>query len=158
MSMVLHGYKEYAGTALNLAGDYNYQILKSIESGAAPYFVVAKNNTSKLKEYYYSIVSKYYSVRYSIWVKDIVTAYAEINDALKDVQDSEFKKHSFMNNDGTVVYTEYENGICFYINYNNFDFEIEGTDITVPANGYVKVAKDGSVIKVTTLASTGEGE
>ena len=158
MSMVLHGYKEYAGTALNLAGDYNYQILKSIESGAAPYFVVAKNNTSKLKEYNYSIVSKYYSVRYSIWVKDIVTAYAEINDALKDVQDSEFKKHSFMNNDGTVVYTEYENGVGFYINYNNFDFEIEGTDIKVPANGYVKVAKDGSVIKVTTLTSTGEGE
>lgn len=147
MSMVLHGYKEYSGIALNLAGEYNYQLLKTVESGAAPYFVIAKNNISELKQYgSYSTIAKYYSVRYSIWVNDIVKAYKDINTALHDVQNSTVRKHDILTGDGKVVKVVYDNGIQFYINYSEDDYTVSGTGITVPSNGFVKLDKDGNKV------------
>lgn len=145
MSMVLHGYKQYAGTALNLAGDYTYQILKSIESGASPYFVVAKSNTAKLKDYSgYSDISQYYSVRYSIWTSDIINSYRTMNEALADVQSSEIRKHDILSSDGNIVYVEYANGISFCFNYGRTGYEFGGE--TVPPNGFVKFDKDGNSV------------
>ncbi len=141
MSMVLHGYKEYTGTALNLAGDYNYHLLKTIESGASPYFVVAMNNTSELKAYTVSEIAKFYSVRYNIWFNDIVAAYDKINDAIHDVQDSDMLKHDLLSEDGKVVKVTYDNGIIFYINYGEKDYVVEqaGKDLVVKAGDFVKV-------------------
>jgi len=140
MSMVLHGYKEYAGIALNLAGDYNYHLLKTIECGASPYFVIAANNTSELKQFTVQEIAQYYSVRYSIWLEDIKSAYDEINSALSDVQNSVIKKHEILTDDGKVVKVTYANGITFYINYGEKPYEVKGTDIVVPVNGYIKLA------------------
>lgn len=146
MSMVLHGYIEYAGTALNLAGDYNYHILKTIESGASPYFVIAANNTSELKKYQYNELAQFYSVRYKIWFEDIVEAYNTINAALSDVQNAVLIKHAILSDDGKTVMASYDNGISFYVNYGEKDFEVEGTDIVVPVNGYVKVGANGEIV------------
>jgi len=143
MSMVLHGYKEYTGIALNLAGDYEYQILKTIESGAAPYFVVAVENVAELKENSYSVLEEYYSVRYSTWVDDIAKAYDEINVAISDVQDALIVNHKILSDDGKVVYVEYDNGVCFYINYTSNEYKVEGSDIVVPAKGYIKNYANG---------------
>jgi len=146
MSMVLHGYKEYAGGALNLAGDYNYHLLKTIESGASPYFVVVANNTSELKKYTYSELAQYYSVRYRIWFDDIKSAYNQVNKALADVQNSNIRKHDILSDDGKTVHVIYENGIEFYINYGEKDFAVEGTDFVIPVNGYVKVDANGQKV------------
>ncbi len=146
MSMVLHGYKEYSGKALNLAGDYNYQLLKTIESGASPYFVIVANNTSELKQYQYSELAQYYSVGYRIWFEDIVSAYNTINTALADVQNSVLIKHDILSDDGKVVMAKYENGITFYVNYGEKDFEVEGTEIVVPVGGYVKLNANGEIV------------
>ncbi len=148
MSMVLHGSKQYTGTALNLAGDLDYQVLKTIESGASPYFVVAVNNTSELKQYTYSSVSQYYSVRYSIWLADIIVTYRQINEALCDVQDSYILKHDILSSDGNVVKVTYANGISFYINYNITDYVVNdgGVEYELPAEGFVKVSADGTIV------------
>ncbi len=145
MSMVLHGYKEYTGMALNLAGDYDYYLLKTIESGALPYFVIAANNTSELKQYTYSAVAQYYSVRYSIWLNDIVDAYNTINDAIGDVQDSVMIKHDILSADGKVARVAYDNGIVFYVNYGEKPYAIDELDVEVPAGRYVKISADGEV-------------
>lgn len=146
MSMVLHGYKEYAGTALNLAGDYNYHLLKTIECGASPYFVVAYNNTSELKKHTVTEVAQYYSVRYAIWLDDIKAAYNEINNALSDVQKAVIKKHDILSDDGKVVKVVYSNGITFYMNYGENVYTVDGTDIKIPVNGYVKLDSEGNIV------------
>lgn len=148
MSMVLHGYKQFTGTALNLAGDYNYQILKTIESGASPYYVVAVNDTSELKQYTYSNLSQYYSVRCNIWMSDIITAYNELNEALGDVQNQTMLKHTLLTDDGKVAKVTYANGTAFYINYRITEYTaVEGdTEYVIPAEGYLKVSADGKVI------------
>ena len=148
MSMVLHGYKEYSGTALNLAGDYNYHLLKTIESGASPYFIIAANNTSELKQHTDFALSKYYSVRYNIWVDDIVSAYNSVNEALSDVQNSAIRKHEILSDDGKVAKVVYENGISFYVNYGEKAYNIDELDTDIPVGGYVKVDAEGKVIKV----------
>ena len=146
MSMVLHGYKNYAGGALNLAGDYEASLLKAIENGASPYFVVASNNTAVLKDYTYSILANYYSVRYVIWKEQIVESYNMLNGALKSVKNATIDKHEFLDRDRKIVKVTYSNGDVFYLNYLIKDYTVrEGnTLIDVPTYGFVKVSADGT--------------
>ena len=95
MGMVLHGYVQFAGTALNMAGDIDYELLKAIENGAVPYFLLAYENTDILKkdtEY-----KKMYSVNFKIWAESgLIEKYKILNEALKDVQDKIIVNHEFI--------------------------------------------------------------
>ena len=95
MGMVLHGYVQFAGEALNMAGDIDYEMLKAIENGAMPYFLLAYENTDILKkdtEY-----KKMYSVNFKIWAESgLVEKYKTLNEALKDVQDKIIVNHEFI--------------------------------------------------------------
>jgi hypothetical protein len=103
MGMVLHGYVQFAGTPLNTVGNINYEILKTIENGASPYFLLAFENTEILKKYY----NKYYSVNFTTWAEaGLVEYYKTLNDALHDVQDQRIINHEFI--DGVRVLTEEE--------------------------------------------------
>ncbi|MDD4772196.1 MAG: DUF5696 domain-containing protein, partial [Eubacteriales bacterium] len=92
--MVLHGYINFAGPPTNMAGDINYEILKMIESGAAPYFTLSYQNISELKDDWQ--LSSYYSVSYDIWFDDLVTRYNQINEALGSLQTSRIDDHEFL--------------------------------------------------------------
>ncbi len=89
--MVLHGYVEIAGSPTNMVGDINYEILKLIENGAAPYFTLSYQNTIELKD------SDYYSVSFDNWIDDLSETYEILNDALRDVQTSIITNHEFLN-------------------------------------------------------------
>lgn len=132
--MVLHGYKNYAGTAINLDGDFEKSLLKAIESGASPYFIIsARNeNTSELKSF--TDFSKYYSIRYNIWKEDLVKTYETLNEALKDVKYETITSHEYL--DTRVVKVQYSNGTTFLLNYNANPVEIDG--VTIEAMGFVK--------------------
>ena len=96
LAMALHSYISYTGTPTNQASNINYEILKMIENGASPYFLLCAQNTEALKED--PKLSKYYSIAYDIWMKNentttdanIVDIYNRINEAIKDVQSSDF--------------------------------------------------------------------
>lgn len=94
MGVVLHGSVEFAGSALNMAGDVEYDLLKAIENGAGIYFILSYDNTELLKDD--SKLSKYYSVRYDIWREELVERYQELNAALCDVQTSLITGHTFL--------------------------------------------------------------
>ncbi len=94
VSMVLHGNLNYAGTATNMSSDLKIEILRLIENGASPYFIIATQNTRYLKEN--SEYSKYYSLDYSTWKEDIIDTYRTLNELLKDVQSATFEKHEYI--------------------------------------------------------------
>ena len=94
LGIVLHGYVQTAGTAVNMEGNIDYAILRSIENGAALKFILSYQNTELLKEN--KSTSDYYSVRYDIWFEELVSRYNEINEALHDVQLSTITKHMFI--------------------------------------------------------------
>ncbi len=94
MGVVLHGSVEFAGSAINMAGDIDYEILKAIENGAGLYFILSYDNTELLKEDYQ--LSKYYSVRYDIWKENLVERYNELNGVLGELQTSLITDHEFI--------------------------------------------------------------
>lgn len=94
LGMVLHGYVNIAGTPINMEGDPDYAMLKAIENGAGLYYILSYRNTSELKTY--SDTNKFYSVRYDIWLDDVVKQYTTLNDAIKDLQTVRIDDHEFL--------------------------------------------------------------
>lgn len=93
--IVLHGYMQYTGTAINMEGNLQYGVLKAIESGASLYFILTYQNATKLKEN--ATLNSNYSVRYDIWagsyneegefiIGELIDLYHELNDVTKDLQ------------------------------------------------------------------------
>lgn len=113
--MVLHGYKEFAGEAINLAGDYTYNILKTIENGASPYFILSYQNANALKTS--EDFSKYYSIRYDIWKEDLVETYQILDLVLSQVKNSKIDNHEFITSRRVLV--TYDNGVTFDIDYSS---------------------------------------
>ncbi len=134
LGMVLHGYVEYAGTAINLDGDFEYSVLKAIENGANPYFILSyrHENTSELKSFVE--FSKYYSIRYNIWKEDLVATYKKLNEALKGVKYETISDHEVI--DTRVVKVTYSNGTSFLLNYNTKPVTVDGVE--VPAMDFIK--------------------
>ena len=116
MAMVLHGYVNYTGAALNMSGDSEYNVLKAIESGAYPYYLLSYNteNTMLLKKD--ENLNKYYSIRYDIWRWQdplaqsgdgmIVEQYNRLNEALADLQTAVMVEHSFLRAERVLLDTE----------------------------------------------------
>ena len=94
LGIVLHGFVETATTPINMEGNIDYAILRAIENGSAVKFMLSYDNTELLKEY--ADTSVYYSIRYDIWLEELIERYKEINTVLKDVQTSTIEKHEFI--------------------------------------------------------------
>ncbi len=94
LGMVLHGYVQLAGTPINMEGNLDYALLKSIESGAALQFLLAYDNTEALKDD--ETLSENFSVQYDIWRSDIVRMYNDLNSVLKYVQTDVIVDHQFI--------------------------------------------------------------
>ena len=106
VGMVLHGYVNFAGSAINMAGNVNYQVLKAIENGAGLYFTLSYDNTNLLKEF--TDLSKYYSVNYKIWAGtydddgnliekgELFEIYELVNGAIGDLQTAKIVNHQFL--------------------------------------------------------------
>ena len=94
LGMVLHGYINFAGSPTNMAGDINYEILKMIESGSAPYFVLSYQNIAEMKESWE--LGRYYSASYNIWLDDLVEIYNRINSVLGKLQTKLIVDHEFL--------------------------------------------------------------
>ncbi len=94
VGLVLHGCVGFAGNAINMAGDTDYELLKAIENGASLYFTLSMQNTSLLKEDVE--FNKYYSVAFDIWKDEVVEIYTTLNDAIGDLQDKQIVGHEFL--------------------------------------------------------------
>lgn len=154
---VLHSYVNFTGSAINMAGDIRYEVLKCIENGAYMYFILSYDNTEVLKEDV--MLSKYYSIRYDIWYDDVVALYKELNAVLEPLQTKSIVDHEFLigeripdddetpdtegtgkyttMDDGRIVKVTYEDGTTFILNYNYFPVTVLG--VSVDAYGYVQI-------------------
>ena len=91
VGMVLHGYVNYTGSALNFSGSPNYDILRAIENGASIYYVLCCQNTNYLKED--KELSSYYGIDYENWFDKIAVQYATISNAIGDLQSYKINDH-----------------------------------------------------------------
>jgi hypothetical protein len=123
--MVTHGFIDTAGRPINMSGDIAYDILKAIENGSSPYFIVAYQNSSRMKED--MRLASYFAVNYHTWFPQIVDVYNLLNDNLKDLRYKLIVDHEFLA--VNVVKVTYEGGTSFILNYNNETIQAEGHTI-----------------------------
>lgn len=129
--MVIHGCIDYSTVAVNLSDSYDKQdiILRSIEFGMSPHFILSYEDSSKIK---YSGLNHYYSTQYQTWLAAAAEIYNSTNEVLKQVTGSTITDHSILQSG--VKRIAYDNGCVIYINYTETDVTADG--VIVPARGY----------------------
>lgn len=117
MQMVLHGYIDYAGEAINLSGNYENEILLAVANGGGVYFSLNYSNTEYLKNTEYS---PKFSTSYSGWQKDTINIYNRVSSALSNVVNAEMIDYIKLTD--MVFETVYSNGISIITNFGDIDY------------------------------------
>ena len=96
IGMVLHGYMNYTGGVINTSGDIQYDVLKSLENGAALYFLLSYQNSNEFKNAYMMGLNENYSVNYATWRDDVIKYYNQLNGAIGSLQTATITDHGFV--------------------------------------------------------------
>lgn len=127
--MVMHGYLNYAGSPLNMAQDPVFERLRTIESGAVPYYQLTYSESSEVKR---TRANHLFAMNFEDWVDEAAEFYEEANRILGPLHGLRIVDHSELS--PLVFQTLYENGNAVLVNYNDVDVTISG--VTIPAKGY----------------------
>ena len=130
LQMVLRNYIQYSTEAMNMAGDFDAAVLRTIEYGASPCFTLAFQNFDKLREDRY--LAEAYSPDAQYWMQKSAEVYHRIQQALKPVEGEDIVWHEQVSNG--VFRTVYSNHISILCNYTDEPFVYEG--VTVGAMQY----------------------
>lgn len=130
LQIVLKGSVDYYAPYANQSGYGTSDILKMVEYGAYPSFVVAAADNYELQD---TPLVDYFSINYKDWKMTIGEVYQKVSKALNAVEGAYMENHRVL--EMGVVKVDYSSGISIYINYNNQEYATDG--ITVPAGSYV---------------------
>jgi len=125
IQIALHGSVSYAGKALNLANELRPAVLRAVEYGSSPYFVLNYSENGILKAAEVTDVEG--SMYFGDWDEEAAAIYARMNEALSDVQDIAIADHAELAEN--VYMTTYENGKSIIVNYNNEKAVAEGITV-----------------------------
>jgi len=133
LQMVLHGHINYAVRALNITDDYNYSMLKAIETGSGIHFVLSAQNVTKLRS---TAFSYYLATDREYWLPVAIDSYKKAASVIGDLSEQEIVGHYALDNN--VYLTAYGNGKQVIVNYNKEAVTIG--NITLDALGYKMVS------------------
>lgn len=136
MQIALHGLIPYSSTFANTADNYTTYLLKNLEYGSIPSFMLtyaAAQDLIGTRSLY-----NYYSTHYKDWSEEIAKQYGRFNEALGDVQDRMIVGHRSLA--AGVYETTYDNGKRIVVNYNESPYhgsgyEVEARDFAVVHGG-----------------------
>lgn len=127
--IVLHGFVNYAGEPANLADNYRRNLLKTIETGAVPYFKWSYAEPQAVKQTRYDHL---YALHYQDWFSEAVEFYHRAGEVLEPVQGQRIIGHRQVEKD--VYETTYENGFKVVVNYKKVPVQVGG--ITIGGESY----------------------
>lgn len=129
LQMVLKGSIDYYAPYSNRGFYSNDCILKMIEYGMYPSFMLMDADNTEL---YKTPLEEYYSLNFDDWKNTILDVYNTVNSALSAVEGSEIVDYTVLKSG--VVKVDYSNSISIYVNYTGADY-VSG-NVTVKAGGY----------------------
>lgn len=120
--MAVHGSLLYTGVEGNLRDEYDKQLLKSIEYGAVPYYMLTHERSRNLLGTDYDFL---FSGEFEVWKDRVVKEYGMF-DRLAGVMNQRMTKHEKVADD--VFVTTYEDGTQVTVDYkaNRFDVKKGG--------------------------------
>ncbi len=137
LQIMIKGSIDYYTPYANQSGYSRNDILKMIEFGAYPSFVVASCDNYELQD---TPLEDYFSLSFDDWYGTIKELYKEVNKALTPVEGAKISDHTVIKTG--VVKVLYDNGVSIYVNYTSEDYA-DG-NVTVSPFSY-EVLKGGEV-------------
>lgn len=131
LQIVLKGSIDYYAPYANQSFYSDSCILKMIEYGAYPSFVLIYRENKKLIG---TPSEDYYSLNFNDWEPTISKVYDRVNDALKNTEGAQITEHKVI--DEGVVRVSYSNGCKIFVNYNSNDYAID-TGAVLKAQSYL---------------------
>ncbi len=128
--MVVGGSAALYSTPVNESGNTREMLLKTVEYGVSPAFLLMTAQRDALQDTDYQ---QYYSLCWEDWEQEIEDILEEL-EALDGVLGQRITSHKKL---GDGIYaTSFANGDIVYVNYGQEDVTVEG--VTVPARGFVR--------------------
>lgn len=130
LQMALRGSVDYYGPWSNQGFYSNASILKMIEYGAYPSFMVMGEDNFSLSD---TPLENHFSLNFGDWREKILDVYGMVNGALSGVKGQAMSGHHVVAEG--VCRTDYANGVSVWVNYNDEGY-VTAEGLTVPAGGY----------------------
>lgn len=138
--LATHGLATYYTPPINLSTNPGRDLLRAVEYGALPSFVLSFEPSWKLR---YTLSSDMYSTYYLDWLPEVMRQYQLVNKSMFKVHDQFMINHQKL--DANVYITEYENGIQFIVNYSSQAYIFNG--IEIEGNSFIVIDQEGVEIK-----------
>ena len=126
---VYHGSMVYAGEPLNESSASEVDFLKCVEYGNRLHFRFLAENETVLKD---TVYSGMFSNRFIEWKNTAIEWALRANEVFRLTAGSAMVEHGVY--DGSVMVTEYANGMQVYVNYGSTEYKGDG--FTIPAKDF----------------------
>ncbi|QMS84220.1 DUF5696 domain-containing protein [Candidatus Xianfuyuplasma coldseepsis] len=130
LQLVIGGYVDMYSPYLNFISDETYSLMRMVEFGVFPSYVLTGGSTYDLK---HTNSSNIYISEYDVLESRIATYYDFIDEGLTATIDNEMVDHTFL--DTGVVRVDYADGTYIILNYNTTDVTVD--TLTIEASSYV---------------------
>lgn len=114
--IAIHGYVNYTGDSLNLAQNWEEELLASAEYGAGLSFTLMKETAFILQNTKYT---KYFGADYAAWHDRMMEIYKRYDEELGGIFDQKITNHERLTE--SLSCTTYEDGTKVYVNYGYSD-------------------------------------
>ena len=136
--MVVHGSKLYTGQFSNIHYDFDEYILKCVETGSVPSFILTWKETGKLRDTDYDSV---FSTEFSSIKPSIIKAVDRMSKDLAELYSKQIIEHEKLSSN--TVKVTYEENTIIYINYSDEDITIDFHNVKAQDYLVVKEWKNG---------------
>ncbi len=137
IQVALHGLVRYTGRPLNLAPDWEHELLLSAQRGAGLSFTFMKEEPVVLQDTDYAA---YYGASYDLWKEGAQRIVREYQAKLGGISCQAIT--DFQRLPGEMTVTTYEDGTRVAVNFSDEARELDGH--TIPARSYEAVKGEAS--------------
>lgn len=130
LPMVLSGNIPYYSTWMNFESNQQKALLKLVEYGAYPSWLLTGEDVQPL---IHTNSSDVFSAKWDVLLPTMTEINAQMQSLHEAIDGSAMAKHELLDTD--VAKVTYENGTVVYVNYRRADVSADG--VTVPALGYL---------------------
>lgn len=127
--IAIHGAVDYTGQPINLAEDWQTELLRCAEYGAGLSFTFMAHDVQQIQD---SLYSGYYGASYEAWSDSAIRAIADYQRDMAGLNRVRIVGHESPARG--IAVTRYENGAQVLVNYTGQDYDADG--VTVPARSY----------------------
>ena len=124
LQIVLSGCVELYGGTINTSSYSTERLLRQIEYGMAPAFVVTGCESIEL---FNTAQERYFSTNFSDWQPQIEQAYRMVSEGLGAVWGHSIVSHQGLQNG--LIQVEYDNGVRIYLNYTDKPLAADGITV-----------------------------